>query len=672
MLVTSNSSEAAAGKQLRCHGLYRDWLMRDFLSGCVAISLLVCYTFTSRHLRFASVQPVPAVVKLLSCRAPCPMALRELRARCFRHTLCWRRASSSSSSHVACLEAVADHPCVDTCPCFARYQPENWPEEGRVLDSVLDKYVARQPRPLRMEEVLAMKDPQETADMLKKEIPAQDDPWALLASQLQQLSRQYAEEYGLMWLASDFCKDRDPLPEILLKKTGFLGGSDPRPERKLELPGDLEARSDSEHQYRKSPMMNTKCHHVASHEATRHITEKDDYDHPQVKRHIVLRYLTLKFSEFVEKPWLRISSGGSGHGSPCSDGRRPELLQNTGLISMGLKDPEFLVRSTACSALQKLPPEALLEQPDLLRACLDDEEAMVRRAACKALWTLDPLQLEPFVDIVAVRLTDADLLVRWTTGKVLERMALPTLQQLAPALARGLDHGDLALRASCADALSRIEDADILSPLAPQLASCLEDLSWKVRFHACKALARCEAAAVSPFGGLLAAHLADPDARARVAACEALAACEEWSVTPAATLLADCFQDEDPQLVVAAFRAFAQIKGAACQGLARCRAALLAAQLGDADVEIRIAVCQAMAKLNPAKISPYVPLLAKRLKDTLLVRWNALRALVECKPGELIPHLDVLTELTGDHNKQVQSLARRAVARCYEPKPRAP
>lgn len=40
-----------------------------------------------------------------------------------------------------------------------------------MLDSVLDKYVARQPRPLRMEEVLAMKDPQETADMLKKEIP---------------------------------------------------------------------------------------------------------------------------------------------------------------------------------------------------------------------------------------------------------------------------------------------------------------------------------------------------------------------------------------------------------------------------------------------------------------------------------------------------------------------
>ncbi|CAE7751799.1 unnamed protein product [Symbiodinium necroappetens] len=93
-----------------------------------------------------------------------------------------------------------------------------------------------------------------------------------------------------------------------------------------------------------------------------------------------------------------------------------------------MRDPEFLVRSTACSALQKLPPEALLEQPDLLRACLDDEEAMVRRAACKALWALDPLQLEPFVDIVAVRLTDADLLVRWTTGKVLERMALPTLQ----------------------------------------------------------------------------------------------------------------------------------------------------------------------------------------------------------------------------------------------------
>ena len=39
---------------------------------------------------------------------------------------------------------------------------------------------------------------------------AQDDPWALLASQLQQLSRHYAEEYGLMWLASDFCKDRVP------------------------------------------------------------------------------------------------------------------------------------------------------------------------------------------------------------------------------------------------------------------------------------------------------------------------------------------------------------------------------------------------------------------------------------------------------------------------------
>ncbi|CAJ1346668.1 unnamed protein product [Effrenium voratum] len=90
-------------------------------------------------------------------------ALCRARVRGLRRLSTWQ---------VACLQTNADHPCVDSCPCFNENQPASWPAEFRVSEEVVNRYASRQPNPLRMEEVLQMKDPEETAKMLMTEMPA--------------------------------------------------------------------------------------------------------------------------------------------------------------------------------------------------------------------------------------------------------------------------------------------------------------------------------------------------------------------------------------------------------------------------------------------------------------------------------------------------------------------
>mmetsp|Transcript_23654 Transcript_23654/g.56103 ORF Transcript_23654/g.56103 Transcript_23654/m.56103 type:complete len:458 (-) Transcript_23654:110-1483(-) len=89
-------------------------------------------------------------------------ALCRARVRGLRRLSTWQ---------VACLQTNADHPCVDSCPCFNENQPASWPAEFRVSEEVVNRYASRQPNPLRMEEVLQMKDPEETAKMLMTEMP---------------------------------------------------------------------------------------------------------------------------------------------------------------------------------------------------------------------------------------------------------------------------------------------------------------------------------------------------------------------------------------------------------------------------------------------------------------------------------------------------------------------
>lgn len=72
---------------------------------------------------------------------------------------------------VACLQEKADFPCVDACPCFDAHRVQDWPQDGRVSEDVINQYSSLQPNPLRMEEVLAMKDSQATAKILRQEIP---------------------------------------------------------------------------------------------------------------------------------------------------------------------------------------------------------------------------------------------------------------------------------------------------------------------------------------------------------------------------------------------------------------------------------------------------------------------------------------------------------------------
>jgi len=72
---------------------------------------------------------------------------------------------------VACLQENAEFPCVDACPCFNAHQVQDWPKESQVPEELINGYSSLQPNPLRMEEVLAMKDFQATAKMLKLEIP---------------------------------------------------------------------------------------------------------------------------------------------------------------------------------------------------------------------------------------------------------------------------------------------------------------------------------------------------------------------------------------------------------------------------------------------------------------------------------------------------------------------
>ncbi|CAK9046563.1 unnamed protein product [Durusdinium trenchii] len=303
----------------------------------------------------------------------------------------------------------------------------------------------------------------------------------------------------------------------------------------------------------------------------------------------------------------------------------------------------------------------------------------------------------------ARQLRSKDPLVRWPWSPCRLHSWQPTSSKelcTAPRGRRLAQTGgakDVLVRSFVLSVLARLEDPDYLSPEASTLASCLEDVAWKVRRGACQALGWCHSAAVAPHAAALARCVDDDDARVARSALGALRRCGDWALRPWAQLLAEHFDEEDEKMRTAALVAFAQIKGAevlsphatalaasahgsepgpvrraSCQALSRCHPQvlqpylhLLAPYMEDQDLEVRIAVCQAFAKCDPSFIAPYVSPLARRLKDCLLVRWNACRALLECKPALLLPHLDLLTELLQDHNKQVRQLAQRLLARCF-------
>ncbi|CAE7629957.1 para [Symbiodinium sp. CCMP2456] len=153
---------------------------------------------------------------------------------------------------------------------------------------------------------------------------AQDDPWALLASQLQQLCRQYAEEQNKL-IASLRPSEKlwpshadslaPPRPQTRWALEPRQGAAIPDSVVKTASNGSADAAKTAPAQNGTASSTALEWTTRASRQATldwtsfatRHITEKDEYDHPQVKRflrhvpccsrtleHIVLRYLTLK------------------------------------------------------------------------------------------------------------------------------------------------------------------------------------------------------------------------------------------------------------------------------------------------------------------------------------------------------------------------------------------
>mmetsp|Transcript_44325 Transcript_44325/g.80324 ORF Transcript_44325/g.80324 Transcript_44325/m.80324 type:complete len:490 (-) Transcript_44325:279-1748(-) len=74
-------------------------------------------------------------------------------------------------SHVSCAQLEPKHPCATTCPCFENVKGgKPWPVDFSVDSSTIAEYANCEPTPLRLEEVLAMRDTQGTMHLLQKEL----------------------------------------------------------------------------------------------------------------------------------------------------------------------------------------------------------------------------------------------------------------------------------------------------------------------------------------------------------------------------------------------------------------------------------------------------------------------------------------------------------------------
>eukprot|EP00931_Biecheleriopsis_adriatica_P105332 TRINITY_DN79888_c0_g1_i1.p1 TRINITY_DN79888_c0_g1~~TRINITY_DN79888_c0_g1_i1.p1 ORF type:complete len:468 (-),score=97.01 TRINITY_DN79888_c0_g1_i1:101-1504(-) len=99
-----------------------------------------------------------------------PRAARHARA-CFRALHIG--VEKSSGYHLACLRDQLEAP-IGNCPCgiYGADRTEwDWPESGKLCNDVFERYAKLMPQPLSMEEVLALRDPEETTKLLKRELP---------------------------------------------------------------------------------------------------------------------------------------------------------------------------------------------------------------------------------------------------------------------------------------------------------------------------------------------------------------------------------------------------------------------------------------------------------------------------------------------------------------------
>lgn len=73
--------------------------------------------------------------------------------------------------YLACKHALPDHDCPETCLCDISNEAAtaSWPSDKKVDYVEIAEYGNREPTPMRIQEVLAMKDPQETLDLLRNE-----------------------------------------------------------------------------------------------------------------------------------------------------------------------------------------------------------------------------------------------------------------------------------------------------------------------------------------------------------------------------------------------------------------------------------------------------------------------------------------------------------------------
>jgi len=82
-------------------------------------------------------------------------------------------AQGTSSWLLACKDGKLQAPISAKCPCKSSLASAalDWPESSRVCNDVFERYASAAPQPLTIEQVLSMRDPEETAAMLKQELP---------------------------------------------------------------------------------------------------------------------------------------------------------------------------------------------------------------------------------------------------------------------------------------------------------------------------------------------------------------------------------------------------------------------------------------------------------------------------------------------------------------------